>query len=136
MRTVLLLSLLLLYRCAGWIGSPLLLALCAKLRGGIARTAWLTMDKLSSCVGAASLLGLSSSHVFVYLSRVLQETCMKIEECTDGEVLVSVVVSRPDGPGGVLLYASGFVDGVPDRDVSTRAVAQLSVGVDSLILAL
>lgn len=94
------------------------------------------MDVLPSCVGAASCLGLTASHAFVYLARVLQETCMKVEECTDGDALISVVVSRPDGAGGVLLFASGFVDGQEQPAVSGQAEGHLSAGVDSMVSAL
>lgn len=61
---------------------------------------------------------------------------MKVDECTDGEVLISVVLSGLDGAGGVLLLGSGFVDGHEQAGVPGHVEAQLSVGVDSSVSAL
>lgn len=94
------------------------------------------MDVLPSCAGAAGLLGVSSSHPFVFLARILQETCMKMQECTNGEILLAVTLSRIDGPGGLLLFASGFVDGQEEPALSAQAESQITVGVDSLVFAL
>lgn len=94
------------------------------------------MDVLSSCSGAASLLGLTSSHAFIYLARVIQETCAKVQDCTNNEVLVSVTLSRVDGPGGVLLYATGYAGLHEEVEVSPEVETQISVGVDSIVSAL
>lgn len=94
------------------------------------------MDVLPSCAAAAGLLGLTSNHPFVFLARGLQETCMKLGECTNGDIVIGVVVARQDGPGGVLLFGSGYVDGLTDTPISRHIEAQLSVGVDSLSSAL
>lgn len=62
------------------------------------------MRVLPSAVDAAQLFGLPSAHAFVYLARVIQETCAQVELCTNYDLLVSVILSRANGPGGVLLF--------------------------------
>lgn len=94
------------------------------------------MDTLASCSGAASLLGLTSSHAFVYLARVVQETCAKLQHCTDNEVIISVTLSRVDGPGSLLLYASGYAGLAEEVEVSPQIENQISFGVESLASAL
>lgn len=94
------------------------------------------MDTLASCSGAASLLGLTSSHAFVYLARVVQETCVKLQHCTDNEVLISVTLSRVDGPGSLLLYASGYAGLAEEVEVSAQIETQISFGVESPASAL
>jgi len=61
---------------------------------------------------------------------------MKVEECTDNDVLLSLTLTRHDGRNGVLLFASGYVDGGEPRDVSEQAEAQISVAVDGMVSAL
>lgn len=94
------------------------------------------MDVLPSCSGAASLLQLSSGSAFVYLAHILQQTCIQIEECTSGDVLISLTMTRKDGHTGVLLFASGYMDRNDNQAVSTQAEAQIAVGVDSIASAL
>lgn len=69
------------------------------------------MDALPSVAGAASMLGVTSGSAFVYLTRILQETCMKVQECTNGEILLSVAMSRRGDRDGVLLYGSNYLNG-------------------------
>jgi len=94
------------------------------------------MDVLPSPSSAAGLLGCSSSHAFVYLAQILQETCIKMEECTDGDVQLSVTLCRSDGRNGVLLFASGYLDGGPPVDISEQIENQIASGVDSMVSAL
>jgi len=94
------------------------------------------MDPLPSCTVAASLLGFSSEHPFVYLGRILQETRLKVQESTDGEVLLGLTMTRVGGSGGLLLFGSGFVDGGGQPAPSPHMDNLVSVGVDSLCDAL
>jgi len=59
------------------------------------------MDRLPSCATAASTLGFSASHPFVFLSNVLQDTCLKVEESTNNELLLAVTVTRVGASGGL-----------------------------------
>eukprot|EP00170_Pyropia_yezoensis_P003465 contig_14449_g3473 len=79
---------------------------------------------------------MTSSHAFVYLARVVQETCAKLQHCTDNEVLVSVTLSRVEGPGSLLLYASGYAGLAEEVEVSAEIETQISFGVESLASAL
>eukprot|EP00170_Pyropia_yezoensis_P002812 contig_11841_g2818 len=93
------------------------------------------MDHLPSCAAAASTLGIPSSGAFVYLARILQETCVKVQECTDGDVLLTVTMCRVNGQGGVLLFGSGYLDKGTPMQVSAQTEAQIAVGVDSITCA-
>lgn len=94
------------------------------------------MDLVSSCAVAASILGLSSGHPFVFLGRMIQETCLKVGDATDGEVLLAVTVTRVGGSGELLLFGSGYVDGERSADPLPHADALVSIGVDSIAHAL
>lgn len=69
---------------------------------------------------------MTSSHAFVYLARVVQETCAKLQHCTDNEVLVSVTLSRVEGPGSLLLYASGYAGLAEEVEVSAEIETQIT----------
>lgn len=90
------------------------------------------MDLVPSCTVAASILGLSSGHPFVFLGRTIQEMCLEVGEATDGEVLLAVTVTRVGGSGGLLLLGSGYVDGERNADPLPHADALVSIGVDSM----
>lgn len=95
------------------------------------------MDPQPSCAVAASLFGLALGHPFVFLGRMLQETCLKIGDATDSEVLLAVTVTRVGSSGGVLLFGSGYVDGEESKvEPLPHADALISVAVDSLAHAL
>lgn len=94
------------------------------------------MDEMSSAVDAVRMLGLSAKHPLVYLARVLQQTCEQVEDCTDRDVLISVTLSRAGMPSGILLFASGYLDPRVSVTPSAQAVAQVAVGLDSLVTAL
>lgn len=51
---------------------------------------------------------------------------------TDGEILVAATICRVDTPGGMLLYGSGYVDGVQHASPCAETEAAVSIGVDSL----
>lgn len=93
------------------------------------------MDELSTPGDAAQLLGLHSTHAFVYLTQVLQETFAQLEQCTSSEILLSVTAARAGSPGGVLLYASGYLEPTVGK-TSPQADAQIAIGVDSICSAL
>lgn len=59
-----------------------------------------------------------------------------MQECTNGEVLLSVTVARMDGRDGMLLYVSGCMDGQMWPEASAQSIAQLTVGVDSIVTAI
>lgn len=59
-----------------------------------------------------------------------------MQECTNGEVLLAVTVARMDGRDGMLLYASGYMDGQMWPEASAQSMAQLTVGVDSIVTAI
>lgn len=62
---------------------------------------------------------------------------MKIHAATaDNKVLLSVTVSRPGVPGGVLLFGTNFVDGKTMEKPSRETDAALAVGIDSISSAL
>ncbi|KAK1860912.1 hypothetical protein I4F81_003498 [Pyropia yezoensis] len=94
------------------------------------------MDVLPSSLDAARLFGLPSTHPFVYLASVLQETCGQIEEASKHELLVSVTVSQMGRRNGVLLFASGYLKRTPGVKPSAQVEAQMAVGMDSLLTAL
>lgn len=94
------------------------------------------MDEMRSAADAVTMLGLSAKHPLVYLARVLQQTCEQVEDCTDRDVLVSVTLSRAGMPSGLLLFASGYLDPRVSIPPSAQAVAQMAVGLDSLVSAL
>lgn len=89
------------------------------------------MDELSTAGDAAQLLGLHSTHAFVFLTQVLQETCAQLELCTSHEILLSVTAARAGSPGGVLLYASGYLEPTVGK-ANTQADAQIAIGVHSV----
>lgn len=94
------------------------------------------MDLVPSCTVAASILGLSSGHPFVFLGRTIQETCLKVGDATDGEVLLAGTVTRVGGSGGLLLFWSGYVDVERSADPLSHADALISLGVGSMAHAL
>lgn len=94
------------------------------------------MDVLATAADAAGLLGCSSRHACVYLTQILQETCIRMEECTDGDAQLSVTLCRKDARDGMLLYATGCLDGDEAVEVSEQIENQIAAGVDSMVLAL
>lgn len=94
------------------------------------------MDVLPSPSAAAGLLGCSSSHAFVYLAHILQETCMRMEECTNGVAQLAVTLGCSGKRDGVLLYATGYLDGGPPVELSEQIENQMAVGVDIIVSAL
>lgn len=93
------------------------------------------MDVLASAEDAAGLLGFSAGHPFVYLARILQSACHEIEQCTSTDVLLTVTASQVGVPGGVLLFASGFLGRASALRPSPQVEAQMAVGVDSIVTA-
>lgn len=58
-----------------------------------------------------------------------------MQECTDGDVLLTVAMCRVNGQGGVLLFGSGYLDKGTPMQVSAQTEAQIAVGVDSITCA-
>lgn len=90
---------------------------------------------LASAEDAAGLFGFSAGHPFVYLARMLQSACHEIEQCTSTDVLLTVTASQAGVPGGVLLFASGFLGRASAIRPSPQVEAQLAVGVDRIVTA-